>query len=509
VSPESNSLMNEREHWWPTVLAIGITLLAPLPVLIIPYLAMTDLPQHFATLSILVNLHNPAYGFDKFYELDFSKSLYIVPYLIGWALSYLMSIEMALRVVVYLSLITYPLGVLAMLRAQGKPALLALLAIPLVFNFSTFWGFINLNLAVGVAFFAFALFSREQPTLRSEIALFILCLINTATHLYGAAFILGYAGLWWIFGTGPKTVRRFLPLLPCLVGAALWMSMWQKGIGVHTTQWTPLSDKILKLQNSVLGGYKDWSETWVLCGFSALAALFAIYGFWRHRQDLGNFLNADRVVTIYIVLNGFAFLALPLHLPTAKFVYMRHIIIAFCMIPLVVPPDFVRKLAIIAVPLLTSLAILSIGNAWYHLFRFDFEAYNFNHIVDRTPREARMIQITLDPYGGVMKTAPYLHFLAYIQGKKGGVIATSFALYAWLAPIKKLDRVHVPIVPETFEWRPDFYDYKKFGYYYNYVLIRGYHPITEKIIHYLPFQLVQEVPPWRLFKAIEKQAYER
>jgi hypothetical protein len=114
-----------------------------------------------------------------------------------------------------------------------------------------------------------------------------------------------------------------------------------------------------------------------------------------------------------------------------------------------------------------------------------------------------MIQITLDFQGQVMKTAPYIHFLAYAQGKKGGFIATSFAMYAWLAPIKKKDNVEIPIIPVGFEWSPIAYDYYDFGYYYNYVIIRGYNPLTEKILKTLPYVLVYEEPPWRLYQSYQ------
>ena len=91
----------ERESWRSSVLPVVLTLLSALPVLIIPYLPMTDLPQHFANLSILTHMDDPSYGFSRIYEYDFSKSLYIMPYLIGWGFTHFMPTEIALRCVVF------------------------------------------------------------------------------------------------------------------------------------------------------------------------------------------------------------------------------------------------------------------------------------------------------------------------------------------------------------------------------------------------------------------------
>jgi hypothetical protein len=196
-------------------------------------------------------------------------------------------------------------------------------------------------------------------------------------------------------------------------------------------------------------------------------------------------------------------LAFPANLPTAKYVFIRHSIIAFCLVPLVTPPDLLRKVPRIAIPLLLCLALASIGNSWFHLSRFNDEARSFDHVIAKIPRQTRLIQITLDYQGHVMKSAPYLHFLAYAQGKKGGFIATSFAMYAWLAPIKKKDNVYIPLIPVGFEWSPIAYDFYEFGYFYNYVIIRGDHPLTARILETLPYTLVYEMPPWRLFKSHE------
>lgn len=498
---ENSPSLEKAARWSENAPPVILTIVSPLLVFFIPYLPMTDFPQHFATLSIICHIDDPSFGFSQYYELDYTKSLYILPYLVAQGLAMVMPVEMALRFVVYLSMILYPLGLLIFLRSQGKSASLALLAIPLVYNLATFFGLFNFNIAIGTAFFAFYFFSKEYRSLRDDIVLTLLCVVLATTHLYGTALILGYATLWSLFGKGKITYRRYLPLLPCLIAIALWFSMWKKGLSVARTTWTPFMDKIIKMENAVLGGYQDWSETWILSGFVFIILLFLLYAMRLHKKSLITILRHDRIISIYIVLNFLAYLALPLHIPSATFIHPRHILLVFCFLPLVVPDDFLKRLPILGRALLLCLALSSVGNAWFHFYDFNREARVFDTVIEKVPMNQRVLQLTFDIFGGVMATAPYLHFLTYIQAKKGGIVATGFAQYIWTAPIKMRDDVEIPLTAEGLEYLPQTYDYKKFGYYYNYILVRGYPPAASEALKTLPFQLIHERPPWRLFRS--------
>lgn len=498
---ENTSLHNETGRWKETILPILLIILAASPVLFIPYLPMTDFPQHLATLSILTNIDDPSFGFSQYYELDFTKSLYILPYLLAWGLTVIMPIELALRSVVFLSIIVYPLGLLLLLRSRRKPAMLALLAVPLIYNIATFWGLFNYNLAMGASFFAFHLFSKDNRTLGFDIILTVLCLLLTTTHLYGSAIILGYALLWGLFGEGKNTVRRYLPLAPCALGIALWVSMWKSGMSIGQLVWTPFTEKIFKIENAVLGGYKDWSETWILSGFGFIILLFFVYGLWINRKNLTLILNPDRVFIVYIVANFIAYLLLPLHIPSATFIHPRHVLLVFCLLPLVVPVDFLKKLPILGNALLLCLALASIGNSWKHLADFNRESSPFDAVIDKVPMNQKILQLTLEPYGHIMKSAPYLHYLTYIQAKKGGIVATGFAQYIWIAPIKMRDDVAIPRTPDGYEWFPELFNYESFGYYYNYLLVRGYHPAASAAIKALPYKMIYNNRPWTLYRS--------
>ena len=118
---------------------------------------MVDLPQHEAIVSIMLNLHNRNFNFDSYYNWAPARTLYIAPYVMGFALSHFMSVSCAMHIIVFCAVLSYLIGILLCLRALSRPAYLGLLAMPFVYNQSFYWGFVNFNLAIGLAFIALSL----------------------------------------------------------------------------------------------------------------------------------------------------------------------------------------------------------------------------------------------------------------------------------------------------------------------------------------------------------------
>src|SRR5262245_20997921 len=102
-------------------LVVGLLLATALPILAFRYVPLTDFPQHLAVASILEHLHDPAFGFDAHYDVDFARTLYVLPYVLVWAFGKLLPLELAARVVVALAVISLPLSSWAIVRATGRP----------------------------------------------------------------------------------------------------------------------------------------------------------------------------------------------------------------------------------------------------------------------------------------------------------------------------------------------------------------------------------------------------
>jgi hypothetical protein len=100
-----------------------------------------------------------------------------------------------------------------------------------------------------------------------------------------------------------------------------------------------------------------------------------------------------------------------------------------------------------------------------------------------------------------MRTHAYLHFHAYIQARRGGLISFSFAELFWNIPVRVRDAAGVPVPPEAAEWHPRHYDYDGFGYFYDFVLVRN-RPGARGVesLAKFPYERIYSDPPWELYE---------
>ncbi len=485
-------------HWY---LILGAVLLICLPTLLLDYLPCTDLPQHLSVTSILKNQDDPAFGFSAHYIRDLGRTMYLLPYVLTLLLGLALPLPLALSCVVFFSLAIYPLSLMRLLKVLGKPQALCLLGLPLVYNSAFYWGFINFNLAIGMAMWGMALLLEEGRGWRGDVGLGLLGGLIVFTHLYGLALLLGFAGLVLLLEPRRSWRHQFLPLAPGLVGATLWP--WP-GAGVNpqqVTSWFGAHLRLISFPREVFGAYQDRSELLLLAlllgGFLLLAlrrrGAAPDEGRWRGMAW------ADRALWLLLLLNLALYQVMPLHTSTAKFVHFRHALIAAMLLPALVPRAALVRGGAVARSTLAAVALISIVSGWWHLYRFDREARGFDKVVRRLPLRPRLLSMAMDANGGVMATRPYLHFAALVQARKGGLIATTFARF-WNIPVRRRRGTRAPVTPDSFEWRPLTYNYRKFGYYYPWVL--GRLPAGTELpkLSDFPYRLVLSEGPWRLYR---------
>lgn len=181
-------------------------LLLALPCVVFRYLPMVDLPQHEAVVSMMLHLRDPAWAFDSYYEWAPTRTLYLAPYLLAAALAQVMPLHRAINCIVFVSVIAYPVGVLLYLRALNRPAWVGLVALPVVYNQSFFWGFVNFNFAIGLAFITIAL-SVGYWTKRRALVVSLLTIVIALTHIYGLLLLTAYAALWFFSSDRREAAR--------------------------------------------------------------------------------------------------------------------------------------------------------------------------------------------------------------------------------------------------------------------------------------------------------------
>lgn len=482
----------------PCWLLLGLPLLTCAPILALPYLPMTDFPQHLAVATMLREMGNPAYGFSAYYSVDLGRTLYLLPYGLSLLFGLVLPLRLAMQLVVFLAAVLYPLAVLRLLRVLRKPPELVLLSLPLVYNSAFFWGFTNFNLALALALFAISLMAQARRTPRQEVALALLGGVQVFIHVYGLALVLGFAALRRILGP-PVPWRRFLlPLGPALVGAAIWP--WPGDDAVRgSTAWPSLLSRLVHLPQEIFGAHQGRLEVPLLAGLLAAALLLGLPR-WS-RRGWSRLPWAEQSLALLVGVNALLYLVLPLHTPGAKFIHFRHAVLAAALLPPLLPGAALlrpqsRAWARVLVLAVALFALLGNG---LQLVRFHREARPFEHMIARLPARPRVLSLILEPHGQVMRSNAYLHFAAYIQARKGGLISSSFARF-WNIPVRPRRGVRMPRTPGAFEWRPQSFNYRRFGYFYGFVLVRTASPGTFVPSARFPYRLVHRLGPWQLYR---------
>ncbi len=484
---------------WVTVAAIALLCA---PTLVFTHLPMTDLPQHAAVVSIIEHYDDVAYRFGDYYDVDWWRSPYVLPYGIWIVVGKLAGLAAGMHVAVFLSVILYPLAILALLRTAGKPAWFALLAIPLVYNRAFFWGFVHFNTGIGLALLAFALYVSATKSVARDIAVAVLVLLSTFCHVYALAMIIALVCAYAVCG-GYRTLRaRWWSLLPLLVGVVVWLlgSRAQFGYGLPIDP--PVVDRVKLLPSELLGGYQDPSEHVILALFLAAWLLLAWTTLPTSRERLRALTPLERVAYLACAGNLVLYLLLPQATFTAKFIHFRHAILACALLPLLARGDALPRATLLARALPSIAAGAAIANSWAHLAMFDREARGFTHVVNALPQGPRLVALTFEPMGDVMATHPYLHFSAYAQAKKGGLISMTFPSFFWNLPVTMRPGAAIPPTPTSLEWNPSLWDDESFGYFYDHAIVRMPGNRALAASSKFPFELLAASPPWHVYRRV-------
>jgi hypothetical protein len=473
------------------LLTLAAIVVVCVPALVLAYLPMTDLPQHLAVASILDHGGDPAYGFGDWYVVDWLRTPYVLPYALAIAFGKVVGLAGGMRIVVFLSLVVYPLGVMAILRAADKPAWLALLALPFVYNRTFFWGFVAFDLSIGLALLAFALYVSPRVSIRRDVALAAAVLGTTLSHIYGLALVIALVVAYAVVGGWPRLRARPWRFAPLAVGVLLWVLGAREQQGYGITISPPLGERLVELPHELLGGYADRSELVVLVLFVAA---------WLPLVRVRRLSVVERVAWLCAAGNLVAYFVLPQATFTAKFIHFRHAFLAASLLPIVARPP--ERFLLRALPVV--LAGVVAVNSWAHLVLFDREARRFDRIVDAVPPKARIVSIIFERDGDVMRTDPYLHFAGYAQAAKGGLLAMTFPATFWNLPVTMKPGLAIPETPINAEWNPNLYSDRAFGHFYDYALVRI--PVERALAatDNFPFELVAAAPPWQLYRRISK-----
>jgi hypothetical protein len=492
------------------LLATACGLMLGLPFWISPFVPLVDLPQHLAVASVIRHHGEPGWAFDRYYEVEWGAlTPYWSYYLVLDALSQVMSLDAASRVVLGLYALAVPWTGLALCGAFGAPRWTGLLFAPLALNSNLYFGFVAYVAGVLLALVLLAEYRRlqDRPTVARAAAVALLSCALFFTHVQPFAFLLAAALLLTLVSPSPGPARRRLaPLLafaPAVLALFLpWAYREFAGprrdggeynfgtLGNLHARYDPARQKILDLPSAVSGSYADGSDTVIFAAWAGLvASLIAASG---RRGATGHSWLGVRLALIALL----AYFALPLSIQGQWNIAPRF---AWLAALLIVPaigdpgPRLTRVGIIGAVALTTAAALLA---AHQHR-RFGQESAAFAGVLAAVPPGQRVLSLSYDPRSRVFTQWPYLHFVQYVVAFRGGAAGWSLAKSPPF-PIRHPDAAALPtlhpFIPEDFR-------YGRHGYAYDYFIARA-GPGADRIFAAAPVrpELVFEGGGWRVWR---------
>lgn len=485
--------MTERSFARLAATLLGLGALLPL---LFRYLPMTDLPQHLAVAAILEHGADPSFELARYFEVDLTRTLYLLPYGLCLGLGKVLGLRLAMNVVVVLGGATYLGGIVLLLRARHQPGWLALLALPFLFNRAFFWGFLNFNLGVGLALMAIGLLARQPRSTRAELLAAGCAVSSLFTHVYGVALLLTFAAGWAIWE--PRAVlARWRALVPALAGALCWVVLVRAAPPMEHLQLSAAPgavDRLVGLPQAILGGYADHSE-WMLLVL-VIGVTLALAGLPLPLSRARGLTVLDKLLWLAVGANLVLYFLLPESTQQAGFVHFRHAVLAAGLLPALaraeLPPFGWRRTA----PLLVGVCSLLVSTV--HLLAFDREARSFDAALAQVPMGSRVVYLPIEPNGEWFQSAPYLHFGSFVQAERGGFVAQSFPQLFWNIPVKTREGAVPPLMPGL-EFDPGRFDDATFGGFFEYALVRM--PGEEALdpSPRFPFRRIWSRPPWQLY----------
>lgn len=468
------------------------------PFLAVAFPPVTDLPQHAVQIRLLGE------------ALGDARDLYTVQWATPYGLSYaLVGLFWAVagplasgRLAMMAIGLLWAVALLVLARRHARPGASAVLATLFFFSRPTYWGLYSFVLGFPLfVLFVETVLSRkedEEPGLTDGLRLFCVAVLLYFCHALWFA-----AGVGWFLVRSvlsprplPSVLRRAAPLLPVLLGAAVWLRFYAQAGGGTPPRWD-VSGRLSAAYwvDAFLGGLRGPIEPIVLLAVLAWVAA----GVWQARGRPG--LGADRE----LALAGALLLAAALFGPDAGFGTLhfgtRWTPPAAALLVLAAPAPRIRPSLAAASAVVLLLAFSSITTRAWQAFEEE-DLSGLPEALSRLPEKPAVLGLDLVGVSERVKGRPFLNVHAYAQLLRGGTLNFS------CARIPTSLVVFRPGVADRFGWNPDLpwnavavtpADVLPFDFALVNALPK-YHPNVPRALPLLP---VTHAGAWRLYQVVK------
>ena len=448
-------------------------------------LPMVDLPQHAAQIVTWQRLDAGVPEIRELFELNFRT-----PYLLAYPLARLLApacgAVVALKLVVWLSVVLNLVSVELLARRVGHDPWLGLLGFVTAMGLCFYFGFVSFVLAMPLAIGALSLAigHARAPNLRDGAWLAVLMSLVLTAH--GIAFVLafGTAGLLLLRGGG-TWLERLAPLVPAALLALVWIAPGPVSVRIGGDLWAPSLTRLPDFPALLVSmGAADHASVWL--GLALLAAMLATLGFRLERRP-------ERVLPLALLLGGYMLF------PTMfRGIVLLHTRLPYFLLPIALLA-FAPPAANARQKLAARAAVLGVTLGWLVMFStrlavFQTEAASFHKLEARLRPGLAMRPLVFDRQSAAFPGVPaFLHYPAYYYVDKGGSQGYSFAQYP-LSVVRYRPGV-VATMQGGAEWRPDWFRQEEIPDY-DYFLVRSAFDRTEELFAGTPVELEAHEGSW-------------
>jgi hypothetical protein len=483
-------------------LFVAAALLSIAPLWFGQNLPMIDMPQHAAQITALREI----WAGNEMFTQSFSVN-WFTPYLLGYLLLYagalVMPVAVATQLIVSLALLAIPLLTGTLLKTAGADERWKWLAIPGAFSFAFYWGFLSFLVAVplGLLFLVQAIRFADAPTVRRGIAVAIASLALFFCHIIVLGFV-SLMALCYIAGAHYRDfkglVLRALPYTAPIPVIAIWMFVTytnEARVSSDPVVFGPFLVRLTALLQQP-AGRDGWQPFICLLVTGAIVLLP-----WL----MGSKLNRRPQRWLPFLLGLMVFMTAPHYVLSTAYFYQR---LGVFLVPLWLlmwdpPAADARRPDWLVMPVVLLWMFLNIGR--FAAFARETEA--FDRVLAQMEPGGRVASLIVDKGSPLFALPVYMHFPAWYQAKRHGIVDFNFAeFYSQMARYKP---DAAPRISETVTWYPQLFQWQaNGGASYDYFLIKANFDVSAHIFKDKrgSVELVGRADWWWLYRNKDKSA---
>ena len=492
-APRVLTLANSRLYGFALVLSI-------VPLWLTHYLPMVDLPGHAALITSLREL---ARG-NQLFSAEF-QSNWFTPYLLGYGLLYAVSlvvpVAVAAKVVVSTAIVLTSLLVGMLLREAGADERWKWLAIPCSYSLAFYWGFLSFIVAIPISLLLLihtVRFDRDPSVRRGTIVAALAVLA-----FFGHVIAMGLSclcALAYIAGARYRdplgVVRRALPYTAPIPLIVVWFTQTASdvaGVADAPVVYGPIHTRLAYLISQP-SGFDHVSYLAVV--ITAAIVLLPLLCGSRFTSKPARWLPLVAVIATYFAMPSYAFLS--------GFLYERLGVFLVPMWLLVFdrPTGPRPRFEWVAMALVVAWVA---SNTW-RFAAFAGETRHFSEVLRHMEGGRRVAGLMISDASPIFATPVYLHFANWYQAERRGLVDFNFADFQMVVRRRGADR---PRVTELQAVRPLVFDWQSNGgSTYDYFLVRAPADFSDRLFkeHAAEVEFVGRAGMWWLYRKRDSAA---